>query len=147
METAIIPFECESDAGAFLPAETGGEEPPKALKDGDHRYVALLKGSAIFTFIHANTSVGVGAGDRPRRERKAPDMEEFDVTTVSRARKQLKTPPVLDADAEDFLTFLSRAQNKSKMSCKLPTPTSRLLLLILMLQSASLCLERALKSA
>jgi hypothetical protein len=29
-------------------------------------------------------------------------MEEFDVTTVSRARKQLKTPPVMDADAEDL---------------------------------------------
>jgi hypothetical protein len=34
METAIIPFESESDAGAFLPAETGVEEPPRALKDG-----------------------------------------------------------------------------------------------------------------
>ena len=50
--------------------------------------------------IHADTSVG--AGGRPRRERKAPDMEEFDVSTVRRARKQLRTPPVLDADAEDL---------------------------------------------
>jgi hypothetical protein len=48
------------------------------------------------------TSVGVGAGDRPRRERKAPDMEEFDVTTVGRAPKQLKTLPVLISDAEDL---------------------------------------------
>jgi hypothetical protein len=57
---------------------------------------------AIFTIILADTSVFVGAGERPRRERKAPDMGEFDITTVSRARKQLKTPPVMDADAEDL---------------------------------------------
>jgi hypothetical protein len=29
-------------------------------------------------------------------------MEEFDVTTVGKAPKQLKTPPVLDADAEEL---------------------------------------------
>jgi hypothetical protein len=57
---------------------------------------------AIFTIILADTSVGVGAGERPRRERKAPDMEEFDVTTLGRAPKQLQTSPVLVADAEDL---------------------------------------------
>ncbi|KAL4526200.1 hypothetical protein Ndes2437B_g07456 [Nannochloris sp. 'desiccata'] len=66
MEAAIIPFESESDAGAFLPVSAGVGKPPRARKDGQET-----------------------TGERPRRERKAPDMEEFDITTVSRARKQL----------------------------------------------------------
>ncbi|KAL4514277.1 hypothetical protein Ndes2437A_g00998 [Nannochloris sp. 'desiccata'] len=79
METAIIPCESESDAGAFLPVEMAQPEPPRARKDGQET-----------------------TGERPRRERKAPDMEEFDITTGSRARKQRKAPPVLDADVEDL---------------------------------------------
>jgi hypothetical protein len=34
MEAAIIPFESESDAGAFLPVEMAQPEPPRALEDG-----------------------------------------------------------------------------------------------------------------
>jgi hypothetical protein len=34
METAIIPCESESDAGAFLPVEMAQPEPPRALEDG-----------------------------------------------------------------------------------------------------------------
>ncbi|KAL4548412.1 hypothetical protein Ndes2526B_g00986 [Nannochloris sp. 'desiccata'] len=59
MEAAIIPFESESDAGAFLPVSAGVGKPPRARKDGQET-----------------------TGERPRRERKAPDMEEFDITTV-----------------------------------------------------------------
>ncbi|KAL4537631.1 hypothetical protein Ndes2437B_g08747 [Nannochloris sp. 'desiccata'] len=79
MGAAIIPFESESNAGAFLPVSAGVGEPPRARKDGQET-----------------------TGERPRRERKAPDMEEFDITTGSRARKQSKAPPVLDADVEDL---------------------------------------------
>jgi hypothetical protein len=45
METAIIPFESESDAGAFLPAETAQpevEEPPRALQKDSQENTGTL---------------------------------------------------------------------------------------------------------
>ncbi|KAL4531387.1 hypothetical protein Ndes2437A_g08721 [Nannochloris sp. 'desiccata'] len=127
MGAAIIPFESESNAGAFLPVSAGVGEPPRARKDGQET-----------------------TGERPRRERKAPDMEEFDITTGSRARKQSKAPPVLDADVEDLpdLPQQSAEQEQDVLQAAdadLPAPPP--LLLTLILQSASLCLERALNLA